>query len=85
MTGVEEFVVLPLPSWPSLFWPQHWTVLADVSAQVCIKPAETAVALEIPDTVTGVDALVVVPFAERAFLIAYPSIGQCSSVVRAQE
>ena len=33
-TGVEELVVVPLPSWPKLFRPQHLTVPSVISAHV---------------------------------------------------
>ena len=61
VTGVEALVVVPLPSWPALFQPQHFTAPPDRSAQVWETPALTATALVIPPTCNGVDELVVVP------------------------
>src|SRR5437016_2105975 len=65
VTGVEDPVVAPFPSWPkSLFGPtapQHFTVPFERSAQVCRMPALTATAPVTPPTRTGVDELVVVP------------------------
>ena len=61
-TGTDEPVVVPLPSWPELLEPQHETVPSDPRAQTLVRRAATAVAFEIPDTTTGVDELVVVPF-----------------------
>src|SRR5580704_4980799 len=56
-TGVEELVVVPLPSWPSLLRPQHSTVPPESSAQaesIAVGPLR-------PETATGVEELVVVP------------------------
>src|SRR5439155_1019220 len=65
VTGVEEPVVEPLPSWPKSLpgptAPQHFTVPFERSAQVCKTPALTATAPVSPPTCTGVDELVVVP------------------------
>ena len=38
-TGVSDFVVVPLPSWPFAFEPQHKTPPAPFKAQVCCSPA----------------------------------------------
>jgi hypothetical protein len=32
-TGVDDVVMVPLPSWPEAFAPQHETVPAEVTAQ----------------------------------------------------
>src|SRR3989454_2259703 len=63
VTGVEEPVVAPFPSWPKPLptAPQHFTVPFARSAQVCRMPALTATAPVTPPTRTGVDELVVVP------------------------
>src|SRR5437773_2307800 len=65
VTGVEDPVVAPFPSWPKSLLgptaPQHFTVPFARSAQVCRMPALTATAPVIPRTGTGVDELVVVP------------------------
>src|SRR3989442_168575 len=65
VTGVEEPVVAPFPSWPKSLpgptAPQHFTVQSERSAQVCKTPALTATAPVMPPTRTGVDELVVVP------------------------
>src|SRR5437773_10207244 len=65
VTGVEDPVVAPFPSWPKSLLgptaPQHFTVPFARSAQVCSMPALTATAPVIPHTRTAVDELVVVP------------------------
>ena len=54
-TGVKRFVVVPSPSAPSMFRPQHLTAPLVVSAQVCDHPATTATTpLVRPLTSTGV-------------------------------
>src|SRR5207244_2492391 len=61
-TGVLLLVVVPLPSWPPSFQPQHLTCPAVVSAQVCCPPAAIATTpLVRPDTSTGLLLSVVVP------------------------
>jgi len=61
-TGVSLSVVVPSPSWPSAFQPQHFTVPLLVSAHVWSPPALTLVApLERPLTDTGVSLSFVVP------------------------
>src|SRR5438445_71500 len=57
VTGVEEPVVAPFPSWPKPLptAPQHFTVPFARSAQVCRMPALTATAPVTPPTRTGVD------------------------------
>jgi hypothetical protein len=59
--GVGLFVVVPLPSWPELFQPQHLTVPPMRRAQLWYSPAVIAVAVVIPLTATGVELVVVVP------------------------
>src|SRR3989442_6792136 len=49
--------VVPLPSWPKSFSPQHRTVPSARSAQVWKPPAVTAMAVVIPVTRTGVTEL----------------------------
>src|SRR5262245_32281419 len=49
-TGVGESLLLPLPSCPSLLCPQQRAVLSASSAQLCSKPAVTAMAVVIPAT-----------------------------------
>src|SRR2546430_16684799 len=65
VTGVEEPVVAPLPSWPKSLpeptAPQHFTVPFKRSAHVWRTPEPTATASVISPTRTGVDELVVVP------------------------
>src|SRR3989442_2037055 len=61
-TGVLELVVVPSPSCPSRFRPQHHTVPSPRSAQVCRYPPLTATAPvrgdPLPPTRTGGDELV---------------------------
>jgi hypothetical protein len=54
-TGVDELLVVPSPSWPNPFCPQHCTVPSRRSAQVCAHPALTATAFVIPTTRAGGD------------------------------
>src|SRR6266446_5049181 len=65
VTGVEDPVVAPFPSWPKSLpgptAPQHFTIPFKRSAQLCKTPALTATAPVMPPTRTGVDELVVVP------------------------
>src|SRR2546428_142534 len=65
VTGVEDPVVAPFPSWPKSLpgptAPQHFTVPSARSAQLCKTPELTATAPVMPPTRTGVDELVVVP------------------------
>src|SRR5438874_2485621 len=60
-TGVVELAVVPSPSWPNAFSPQHCTVPSPRSAQVCCHPALTSTASVIPTTCTGVAEVVVIP------------------------
>jgi hypothetical protein len=53
--GPDGLVLVPSPNWPSLFQPQHFTVLSERSAQVWKPPVLTATAVLIPPTRTGVD------------------------------
>src|SRR5262245_33188217 len=58
VTGVNAFVVVPSPSRPSVFRPQHCTEPSRSSAQVCSAPDDAAVAVVIPVTaVAGVVAV----------------------------
>ena len=34
VTGTDELFVVPSPSWPKSLYPQHWTVPAEIKAQV---------------------------------------------------
>src|SRR2546427_654717 len=62
-TGVEVSVVVPSPSSPSPLFPQHFAPPPTVRAQVWEAPATIAVAPEArPETLTGVDLNLVVPF-----------------------
>ena len=61
-TGVDEVLVVPLPSRPLLPYPQHLTVPPESTVQVCEpKAAETEVAVEMLLTETGVVEVFVVP------------------------
>ena len=44
-TGVSRVVVVPSPSWPELFWPQHMTPPPDVTAHVKPVPPAAAAAV----------------------------------------
>jgi len=59
--GVDESVVVPLPSSPSGLCPQHLAAPPASTAHVWLKPVAMAVALVIPLTATGVNESVVVP------------------------
>src|SRR5688500_12549234 len=54
--------VNPVPSWPLLLRPQHFTVALSRSAQVCAEPGETCLAVLNPLTGTGTKEFSVVPF-----------------------
>src|SRR2546425_855728 len=61
-TGGDALLPLvPLPSCPSLFSPQHCTLWSPRPAQVCSHPAVTAMAPAMPATRTGVGESVMVP------------------------
>ena len=60
-TGVMRSVVVPSPSWPYLFLPQHITELFVSTAHECCRPSAMLVAVVMPDTSTGVVRSVVVP------------------------
>jgi hypothetical protein len=60
-TGMFVRVVDPLPSCPSPLTPQHWTEPLASSAQLNPSLKDTAVAVPIPLTATGVVELFVVP------------------------
>ena len=61
LTGVEESVVVPSPSWPALLYPQHVMVPPVRRAQVWWAPAAKAVACRIPDSEAAVDAVLMPP------------------------
>src|ERR1019366_4625003 len=61
-TGVAESVVVPSPSSPWTWYPQHLTAPAEVTAHELYHPAETEATPEPnPTTSTGVAESVVVP------------------------
>ncbi len=60
-TGVDESVIVPLPSTPLTLEPQQLIVPPARNAHVCNAPAVICVAPLMPVTATGVDELVVVP------------------------
>src|SRR6266487_4592687 len=61
-TGTGLSVVVPSPSWPSMFQPQHHTVPSVFSAHVWPRPSETvAQSVVCPLTWTGTGLWVVVP------------------------
>src|SRR6266496_2953305 len=60
-TGTEESVVVPLPSWPTLFLPHAQTVPWDLSARLSSSPAAIAVTPVRLFTFTAKVAFVVVP------------------------
>ena len=53
VTGTELFVVVPSPSMPPLLFPKHWTEPLLSTTQVELIEAPTAMALVMPETVTG--------------------------------
>src|SRR4051812_22341465 len=61
VTGIDESVVVPSPSWPWLLSPQHFAVPPDSNAHVEDCPTAMAVAFVRLDTATGVHDGVVVP------------------------
>src|SRR5437588_260262 len=60
-TGVDDFVVVPLPNWPDPLPPQHLAQPSASSAHEWLPPAVIATALVRPLTATGIDELVVAP------------------------
>src|SRR5580658_7190628 len=52
-TGVDELVIVPLPSCPVAFHPQHCTVPPAISAHADSVPTETAMALVMLPTAIG--------------------------------
>ncbi len=82
MTGVEELVSVPVPSWPEPLYPQHVTLPSENRAQVWMFPAETAVAVVRP-TKTGVGAFIVVPLPSWPEPL-YPQHATVPSESRAQ-
>ena len=60
--GVYRFAVVPSPSWPYMFSPQHFAASPVVRAQVCRAPAVMADTPEVsPLTHAGARRIVVVP------------------------
>ena len=61
-TGVLLFVVVAelTPSWPLLLLPQHLIAPPVSRAHECERPRAMPVAVDIPDTATGVELLGVV-------------------------
>ena len=65
-TGVLELIRdASAPNWPSLLSPQQTAELSFYCAQVCLYPADIAIALDRPETVTGTELLWVVPLPSR--------------------
>ncbi len=62
-------MVVALPSWPEVLFPQQATVLSVRVAHVWEPPAVMVVALVRPVTVTGVVAVVVVPMPMWPWLL----------------
>ena len=60
-TGVEWFVVFPIPRFPNSLSPHAHTVPSDSSASVWSRAPAIAITFEIPVTLTGVERFVVVP------------------------
>jgi hypothetical protein len=54
-TGIDEFVVVPLPNSPLKLSPQHLAVPFANNAHEYLSPAVIATALVRPNTITGVD------------------------------
>src|SRR5947207_2019954 len=70
-TGVLLSVVVPIPSWPVAFQPQHFRPPPLVRAQECSPP--TAIPLtpfSRPATSTGTPLLAVVPWPSWPFMLA---------------
>src|SRR5258706_11146268 len=55
--------IVPLPSCPAQFAPQHFTAPPCSSAQLCDQPHDTATAPEMPFTPSGAVAMAAVPFS----------------------
>ena len=72
-TGLGLFTVSPSPSWPLKLYPKHWIEPPLISAQVCDKPLETAMALVMPETVTGVRLQAEPPQIEGPVVVPSPS------------
>src|SRR5580700_2707335 len=83
-TGVEELVVVPLPSSPYSLSPQHSTPPPESSAQVDEPPEEIAVTPLRPVTATGVEEVVVVPSPSSPSPL-YPQHSTVPPVSSAQE
>lgn len=60
VTGADELVRVPLPSWPVLLYPQHRTTVL-VRAQLWLAPDAIVDTLERSLTTTGWRLLAVVP------------------------
>ena len=56
-TGVELDVVVPSPSWPSVFLPQHFADPSVSTAHEWKSPKARLVTVAIPETSTGVEPL----------------------------
>jgi hypothetical protein len=61
-TGIDESVVVPLPTWPYEFRPQHRTEPPFMSTQTYPLPDEMPRAPDNPVTCTGLIESSVVPF-----------------------
>jgi hypothetical protein len=61
-TGVVALFVLPVPSWPKMFHPQHFAPPAVICAQLWYLPPVTELAPDVrPTTSTGKKRSAVVP------------------------
>jgi hypothetical protein len=86
-TGVvvkEEGVLVPSPSLPWSFLPQHFIVPSVSKAHEWEVPRATLVAVVMPDTATGVELSVVVPSPSEPFPLL-PQHFIVPSVSRAHE
>ena len=81
-TGDDESVVVPSPSWPEAFDPQHSTAPPEARAHMDRSPAEIAVTPVSPATVTAVSAIpafgvcpqhLTVPFESKAHANVCPT------------
>lgn len=73
VTGVRRLVVVPSPSWPLKFHPQHLTVPLVSTAHVWVPPVEISTMLVSPLTVIGTSASVSVPSPRRPLLLLHQS------------
>src|SRR5947209_6317359 len=53
--GAARWFVVPSPSWPKSFAPQHATLVSPSSAHECCRPTQTFFTLETPVTCTGLE------------------------------